>query len=188
MSALTAYSLEPEFDLNFTIFNPKIKAFCKDVMLSGGRAYLRTVEKLNVTVATDLYVNLFSGNDTAYVALNGVAKREYLPTIWSNGPGFANDISAFVIKEGPTEIAKKYFHAVETDPLVGTILLHVNRVIEQREFNDFSVWLNSKASFDFGPQIGVLTPQSFRNAMPTNPSARLRIMIEAFRDEVLVAS
>jgi len=103
------------------------------------------------------------------------------------GRAFANDISAFAITEGPTEVAKKYFRAVEADPLVETILLHVDRPIAQREFNDFSVWLNSKATFDFGPFVGVLTPQSFQEAMPANPSPRLRIMIEAFKQDVLAA-
>ena len=103
------------------------------------------------------------------------------------GRAFANDISAFAITEGPTEIAKKYFHAVEADPLVETILLHVDRPIERREFSDFSVWLNSRASFDFGPCVGVLTPESFLAAMPVNPSPRLRIMTEAFKYEVLAA-
>jgi len=103
------------------------------------------------------------------------------------GRAFANDISAFAITEGPTEIVKKYYHAVETDPLVETILLHVDRLIEKREFDDFSVWLNSKASFNFGPCVGVLTPQSFQEAMPARPSPRLRIMIEAFKQDVLAA-
>jgi len=103
------------------------------------------------------------------------------------GRAFANDISAFAITEGPTEIAHKYFQAVEADPLVETILLHVDRPVETREFSDFSVWLNSKATFNYGPLVGVLTPQSFREAMPANPSPRLRIMIEAFKQDVLAA-
>ena len=103
------------------------------------------------------------------------------------GRAFANDISAFAITEGPTEVARKYFSAVEADLLSDTILLHVDRPIERREFGDFSVWLNSKASFDFGPQVGVLTPQSFQEAMPENPSPKLRIMMAAFKEHVLAA-
>lgn len=103
------------------------------------------------------------------------------------GRAFANDISALAMMEGPTEVVKRYYQSVEADRLVETILLHVDRPIKEREFSDFSVWLNSKATFDFGPFVGVLTPQSFQEAMPDNPSPRLRIMIEAFRDEVLAA-
>jgi len=103
------------------------------------------------------------------------------------GRAYANDISAFAITEGPTEIVRKYFSAVESDPLVETILLHVDRPIQQREFTDFSVWLNSKATFNFGPFVGVLTPESFAQSMPANPSPRLRIMIEAFKQDVLAA-
>lgn len=103
------------------------------------------------------------------------------------GRAFANDISAFAIIEGPTDVAKQYFKSIETDRLVEALLLHVDRPIETREFNDYSVWLNSRASFDFGPDVGVLTPQSFRDSMPENPSPRLRIMIEAFSADVLAA-
>jgi len=103
------------------------------------------------------------------------------------GRAFANDISAFAMTEGPSEVVKRYFQAVAADPLVETILLHVDRYIDEREFEDYSVWLNSKATFDFGPFVGVLTPEAFENAMPDNPSPRLRIMMEAFKEDVLAA-
>ena len=101
------------------------------------------------------------------------------------GRAFANDRVAFAITEGPTEVARKYFTSVETDPLVETVSLHVDRLIEDREFSDFSVWLKSKASFNFGPNIGVLTPQSFQECMPINPSPRLRVVIDVFKQDLL---
>ena len=103
------------------------------------------------------------------------------------GRVFANDISAFAMTEGPTEVVKRYFKAVEADPLVETILLHVDRPITSREFTDYFVLLNSKERYDFGPSIGLLTPETLNAALPSHPSIRLRIMVEAFKQDVLAA-
>ena len=103
------------------------------------------------------------------------------------GRVFANDITAFAMTEGPTELVKKYYKAVEADRLVETIVLHVDRPIEKREFQDYYVLLNSKERYDYGPSIGVLTPETMEQALPSRPSSRMRIMIEAFRDEILTS-
>lgn len=103
------------------------------------------------------------------------------------GRVFANDISAFAMTEGPTELVKRYFQTVESDPLVETIILHVDRPIKKREFNDYYVLLNSRERYDFGPSIGILTPQTLKAALPAHPSIRLRIMVEAFQQDVLAA-
>lgn len=104
-----------------------------------------------------------------------------------SGRVFANDISAFAITEGPTEIVKRYYKAVEADPLVETIILHVDRPIKTREFEGFLVLLNSRETYDFGPSIGILTPETLNAALPAHPSIRLRIMVEAFKQDVLAA-
>jgi len=103
------------------------------------------------------------------------------------GRVFANDVTAFAMTEGPTEIVKRYYKAVESDPLVETIIVHVDRPILKREFSDFFILLNSRESYDFGPNIGVLTPETLHKALPANPSARLRIMVEVFKQDVLAA-
>lgn len=103
------------------------------------------------------------------------------------GRVFANDKSAFAMTEGPTELVRKYFKAVEADPLVETLLLHVDRPIKSREFTDYFVLLNSRERYDFGPSIGLLTPESLNAALPAHPSIRLRIMVEAFKQDVLAA-
>lgn len=101
------------------------------------------------------------------------------------GRVFANDITAFAMTEGPTELVRKYYHAVSVDPMVETILLHVDRPIKKREFDNYYVLLNSKEHYDFGPSIGVLTPETLEEALPSHPSIRLRIMVEAFKEDVL---
>jgi len=103
------------------------------------------------------------------------------------GRVFANDLTAFAMIEGPTELVKKYYHAVSVDPLVETILLHVDRPIPKREFHDYYVLLNSKERYDYGPTIGILTPKTLEQALPSHPSSRLRIMVEAFKEDVLSA-
>jgi len=104
------------------------------------------------------------------------------------GRVFANDITAFAMMEGPTSIVQKYYRAVESDQMVDTIILHVDRPIEKREFKDYRVLLNSKERFDIGREIGILTPESLEESLPLNPSIRLRIMVEAFKRDVLLAA
>jgi len=99
------------------------------------------------------------------------------------GRVFANRQQALAITEGPTDIVYKYFQAVKSDPLVQTILLHVNRPIEACEFEDYSVWLNLGVGFEFGEKVRKLTPGTARLALPDNPSPRLRIMAEAYLDD-----
>ena len=96
------------------------------------------------------------------------------------GRVFANTQQALAITEGPSELVKMYFHAVKGDSLVETILLHVDRKIETREFSDYSVWLNLPDTFEFGDKVRKLTPESVTSAMPVKQSAKLRIMAEAY--------
>lgn len=172
--------------MNYSFINHKQKILLKDVVLHGAGMHLNLEHEMSLSqlIFTSTCAAEMTPRMSHLMALQSVnICQQYGLT----GRAFANDISAFAITEGPTDVAKKYFHAIQADPLVDTLLLHVERPIEQREFQDFSVWLNSRANFDFGPFVGVLTPESFRAAMPENPSPRLRIMIEAFRDEVLAA-
>jgi len=69
--------------------------------------------------------------------------------------------------------------------LVETILLHVEREIEEREFEDYAVLLNLKESFDESPHIRKLTDQTLEESLPAKPSSKLRIMVEVFKQEVL---
>ena len=101
------------------------------------------------------------------------------------GRVFANDITAFAMTEGPTDLVKQYFLAVQADTLVETILLHVEREIEEREFEDYAVLLNLKESFDESPHIRKLTDQTLEESLPAKPSSKLRIMVEVFKQEVL---
>lgn len=104
------------------------------------------------------------------------------------GRVFANRRQALAMTEGPSEIVEHYFQAVKADRLVETILLHVNRAIPAREFDDYSVWLNLGVNFEFGEKVRKLTPGTARLALPENPSPRLRIMAEAFLDEDMLVA
>lgn len=108
-------------------------------------------------------------------------------SIGLTGRVFANDISAFAMTEGPTELVRRYYKAVAADSLVETIILHVDRPIKAREFNDYYVLLNSQERYDFGPSVGILTDETLNAALPSHPSIRLRIMVEAFKQDVLAA-
>lgn len=97
-----------------------------------------------------------------------------------SGRVFANDKQALAILEGPTVILQRYYQAIQSDKVVSNVLLHVEREVKTREFSDYSIWLNSKESLDYGPQIKRLRPETLSSALPPKPSGKLRIMIEAY--------
>lgn len=104
------------------------------------------------------------------------------------GRVFANRQKALAITEGPEEIIAKYFQSVNRDPLAQKILLHVQRPIQTREFNDYSVWLNLGQAFKFTRSVRELTAASLEMAWPDNLSAKVRIMADAYLDPEMLAA
>jgi len=104
------------------------------------------------------------------------------------GRVFANNRKALAMTEGPTEIVQRYFQAVQSDPLVQTIMLHSNNTITAREFVDYSVWLNVGVNFAPCRGVRVMTRESIRSAFPSQASARIRIMAEGYLDAAMLAS
>ena len=104
------------------------------------------------------------------------------------GRVFANIRQAFVIMEGPEEIVERYFQSVTRDPMAGTQIVHVQRPIKAREFQDYSVWLNVGQRFQSTSQIRELTPETLPLAWPENLSAKVRIMAEAYLDSDMLAA
>lgn len=96
------------------------------------------------------------------------------------GRVFANSWQALAMTEGPTELVHQYFQAVSADKLVETTLLHYDRLIETREFLDYSVWLNLEQEFEFSNKVRRLTEQSVKEALPAYPSIKLKIMATAY--------
>ncbi len=104
------------------------------------------------------------------------------------GRVFANRQKALAITEGPEEIVTKYFQSVQQDPLAQSVLLLVNRPIPVREFTDYSVWLNLGQDFEFSKSVRKLTAASLRTAWPSNLSAKVRIMADAYLDPEMLAA
>jgi hypothetical protein len=98
------------------------------------------------------------------------------------GRVFSNRTSALGITEGPADIVRRYYAALQTDYLIATTLLHAQRPISSREFDDYSVWLDINHPFDPHPQVHPMSAGSLARAMPDAPSVRLRVMIDAFFD------
>ena len=96
------------------------------------------------------------------------------------GRVFANNQQALAITEGPIDLVRQYYKAVSADVLVEATLLHYDRVVETREFTDYSVWLNLGEEFTFCDKVRRLTEQSVQDALPAYPSAKLRIMATAY--------
>lgn len=96
------------------------------------------------------------------------------------GRVFANDIQALAITEGETALVRRYYEAVKADILVDNIVLLADRQIEAREFSDYSVWLNSREHYDCGPHVRRLTLKSLEDALPGNPSGKIRVMVEGY--------
>ncbi len=104
------------------------------------------------------------------------------------GRAFANCQKAWAITEGEEEVVKRYFTAVASDPVAGKVLLHVKRPVLVREFQDYSVWLNLGKPFQFNQYVRELTPSSLGNAWPSNLSAKVRIMADAYLDRDMLAA
>lgn len=105
------------------------------------------------------------------------------------GRVFANNKQGLAMVEGPTHLVEQYFHALSADVLLETILLHSSHPIKVREFSDFSVWINLRQEFYFTKKVRRLTKNSLKEALPTNPSARLKIMAEAYlQGDILAAA
>lgn len=103
------------------------------------------------------------------------------------GRVFANDVQAFAVTEGETRLVRQYYEAVKTDKMVESIILHVNRPIERREFVDYSVWLNSRETHLRVEHVWRLTGRTLEDALPVNLSAKVRILVEAYlKPELLV--
>lgn len=104
------------------------------------------------------------------------------------GRVFANQYRALSVTEGPEQILGNYFKAFENDVLVDTVVLHVQRSIETREFSDYSVWLNLPYDVMECPDVYKLNAQTVISALPDHPSPRLRIMMQAFLNDTLDAA
>lgn len=104
------------------------------------------------------------------------------------GRVFANDKRALAITEGPSDIVKRYFEAVSKDDLVKNIALHAEREIPAREFEDYSVWLNSIETPRVSAQVRVLSDKSLASALPPNLSAQVQSVIETFVKPELLGS
>ncbi len=120
--------------------------------------------------------------DTASLSANVCEK------IGITGRTFANCHKALAITEGPTDIVEKYFQAVNADPLAQTILMHVQRPIKAREFEDYSVWLNLGQAFEFSASVRELTPDTLAQAWPGDLSAKVRIMADVYLDPEMLAA
>jgi len=95
------------------------------------------------------------------------------------GRNFNIDYESFSIKEGPTPVIKAYYEAVLKDPWIVYDVFHEENAIEERAFDDFSIWVRSTSGFTLGPNINVLSPDSMRQALPTNLSPRLKIIMQS---------
>lgn len=98
------------------------------------------------------------------------------------GRVFANRRQALAITEGPEMHVARYFQAVQQDPMAGTQILHVQRPIHAREFQDYSVWLNVGRNLAFTQNVRELTAETLPLAWPENLSPRVRIMANAYLD------
>lgn len=99
------------------------------------------------------------------------------------GRVFSTQHQALSITEGPEDVMRQYYEAVEQQPHVAAIMLQSARNIDVREFDDYSVWLDLDHDFAPHPSVHPMTGASLSKAMPMVPSIRLRIMIDAFFDQ-----
>lgn len=99
------------------------------------------------------------------------------------GRVFSSMTTALAITEGPADMVSHYYEAVTRDPLVATIFLHVQRPVPVREFDDYSVWLDFDVQTQANTGVFRMDAQSLVRAMPSIPSSRLRVVMEAYFHE-----
>jgi len=95
------------------------------------------------------------------------------------GRNFNINYESFTIKEGPTEALMRYYEAVLDDPWIDLSVLHQQVIIETREFDDFSIWVQSSSGFDLGPHINILSKDTIANALPDTLSSKLKIFLQS---------
>ena len=103
------------------------------------------------------------------------------------GRVFVNLRQGLAILEGQQDRVERYCNAVALDPLIDTMLLQSSVEIATPEFSEYSIWLNLPGYPIQGEGLQRLTPGTARYALPDRPSARLRIMAEAYLTEELLA-
>ena len=99
------------------------------------------------------------------------------------GRVFSTASSTLAITEGPATLVGRYVGAVHDDYLLETLIVHARRPIEAREFSDYSVWLDMNVPATSAPHVHIMTPGSLQQALPANPSAKLRVMADVFFDQ-----
>lgn len=104
------------------------------------------------------------------------------------GRVFANETQAFAMTEGPSDLVRQYYEAIKADSRVETIVLHLDRTITVREFEDYSVWLNLDQDFPHHPQVLPLTQETVGRALPSALSSKLRILSTVYLNENMVAA
>ncbi len=95
------------------------------------------------------------------------------------GRNFNINYESFTIKEGPTEALMMYYDAVLRDPWIELSVLHQQSIIEAREFDDFSIWVQSSSGFDLGPHINILSKNTIADALPDTLALKLRIFLQS---------
>ena len=85
---------------------------------------------------------------------------------------------AINVLEGPEAILKAYVHAIKNDAMIDLLILHHQEPIEDRKFEDYSVWMTYKPDEDL-KGVYRLTVENFEKALPSNLPVKTRLFIDA---------
>lgn len=82
------------------------------------------------------------------------------------------------VLEGPETILRAYVDAIKNDAMIDLLILHHQEPIEDRKFEDYSVWMTYKPDQAL-KSVYRLTVESFEKALPSNLPMRTRLFIDA---------
>ena len=85
---------------------------------------------------------------------------------------------AINVLEGPKTILRAYVDAIKNDAMIDLLILHHEEPIEDRKFEDYSVWMTYKPDREL-KSVYRLTVENFEKALPINLPMKTRLFIDA---------
>ena len=85
---------------------------------------------------------------------------------------------AINVLEGPETILRAYVDAIKNDAMIELLILHHQEPIEDRKFEDYSVWMTYKPDKVING-VYKLTVENFEEALPGNLPIKTRLFIDA---------
>lgn len=96
------------------------------------------------------------------------------------GRGFIVGSQALNIIEGTDALLSNFTDAMAIDPRITCFVPHGSRPIQEREYNDYGLWLDLVTDDNAAEGLYSLKALSISDALPPSASTRVRLLTDAF--------